>query len=50
MFQKIFKTSRRFDIMLAIVWWAYVFITLVAAVGAVRTIVVGFSTYKIFGG
>ena len=50
MFQTIFKTSRRFDILLAVVWWAYVLITLVAAVGAVRTIVVGFSTYKIFGG
>ncbi|WPT16873.1 Amino acid permease 2 [Picochlorum sp. SENEW3] len=49
MFQKTFRTSRGFDILLAFLWWTYVLITLVAAIGAVRTIVVGFSTYKIFG-
>lgn len=50
MFQKVFKTSRRFDILLSCIMWIYVGITLVAAIGAVRSIVIGFSTYKIFGG
>ncbi len=49
MFQKTFRTSRGFDMLLAFLWWIYVFITIVAAIGAVRTIIVGFSTYKIFG-
>lgn len=49
LFQKIYKTSRTFDVGLLVIWWLYLFITLVAAVGAVRTIIVGFSTYKIFG-
>lgn len=50
LFQKVYKTSRRFDGLLGIIWWLYLCITAVAAVGAVRTIIVGFSTYKIFGG
>ncbi len=49
LFQKVYKTSKRFDSVLLFLWWLYLAITFVAAIGAVRTIIVGFSTYKIFG-
>eukprot|EP00890_Picochlorum_soloecismus_P001889 jgi/Picsp_1/2700/NSC_00930-R1_amino acid permease len=48
-FQKTFKTSRTLDIILESLWWLYALITVVAGIGAIRTIIVGWSTYKIFG-
>ena len=49
-FRKTFKTSKMFDIILESLWWLYALITIVAGIGAIRTIIVGWSTYKIFGG
>jgi amino acid permease len=50
MFRKTFHISRGLGILLSILFWGYLLITLLALIGAVRSIVVGFSTYKIFGG
>ena len=49
MFRKTFVITKAFDRFLMTVFWVYLVVTLGALVGAVRSIVVGFSTYKIFG-
>ena len=50
MFRKSFLVSRGFGLTLTVVYWGFLVVTMVSLVGAVRSIVVGFSTYKIFGG
>ena len=49
-FQKTFKTSKRLDVVLEILWWLYALISIVAGIGAIRAIIVGWSTFEIFGG
>jgi len=49
MFRKSFHVSRVFGLTLTVVYWSFLVVTMVSLVGAVRSIVVGFSTYKIFG-
>jgi amino acid permease len=49
MFRKTYVITKAFDRLLMGVFWVYLVVTLGALVGAVRSIVVGFSTYKIFG-
>ena len=48
MFRKSFLVSRGFGLTLTVVYWGFLVVTMVSLVGAVRSIVVGFSTYKIF--
>jgi len=48
-YQKIYHTTRPFDVFLEIFYWLFAFITSVSIVGSVRSIIVGWSTYKIFG-
>ena len=50
MFRKTFVISKPFDRFLMALFWAYLVVTLGALVGAVRSVIVGFSTYTIFGG
>lgn len=50
MFRRSFHVSRGFGVLLSCIYWGFLGVTLISLVGAMRSIVVGFSTYKIFGG
>lgn len=49
MVRKTFILNKTVDRALSVIFWVFLVVALVSLVGAVRSIVVGFSTYKIFG-
>lgn len=48
-YQKIYHTTRPFDLLLEILYWLFALVSCVSIIGSVRSIIVGWSTYKIFG-
>ena len=48
-YQKIYRTSKHFDTFIECLYWLFVLISAVSIIGSVRSIIVGWSTYKIFG-
>lgn len=49
MVRKTFVLNKTIDRALSVIFWVFLVVALVSLIGAVRSIVVGFSTYKIFG-
>jgi len=48
-YQKIYHTTRPFDVILEIIYWLFALISCISIIGSVRSIIVGWSTYQIFG-
>jgi amino acid permease len=48
-YQKTFHTSKQFDVFIEVLYWVFVVISAVSIIGSVRSVIVGWSTYKIFG-
>jgi hypothetical protein len=48
-YKKVFPVTRRFNILLWVIFSITLVVALVAVVGSVRTIIIGWSTYAVFG-
>lgn len=48
-YRKVYPVSRRFGVLLSIIWWSMLLVCGAATIAAVRDIITGWNGYKVFG-